>query len=184
MMSIPLLPLAKWFSPDISEASAYIKRPMTEMIRQAERLLKLLLGLGPVVDHTYGSMSSGEPLQPDRPRSRHPPRPVDPRRTDKRTGSAGAGTGLGDHPDAANSRSGPTIFLITHHVEELPPATSQVLLLGDGKPAASGKLEAVLRPEILSKTFGFPVEVRLSNGRYYLEIHPNAWKELLDRSRI
>jgi ABC-type hemin transport system ATPase subunit len=56
-----------------------------------------------------------------------------------------------------------------------------VLLLGDGKPAASGTMDEVLRPEILSKTFGFPVEVRQSAGRYYLEVHPSAWKELLSR---
>ena len=32
----------------------------------------------------------------------------------------------------------PTVVFITHHVEELPPATSQVLLLEEGRAAAQG----------------------------------------------
>jgi iron complex transport system ATP-binding protein len=73
----------------------------------------------------------------------------------------------------------PTVLLITHHIEELPPTTSQVLLLADGQPAAAGAMAEVLRSDILSRTFGFPVEVRSSGGRYYLEVHPSAWKDLL-----
>jgi iron complex transport system ATP-binding protein len=152
-----------------------------EMNQEAERLLKLL-GLGPVVDHTYGSMSSGERMRSLIARALvtrpgllildEPTSGLDPLAREQV---------LGTIQMLLDSKEGPTILLITHHVEELPPGTSQVLLLCEGKPAASGKMEAVLRPEILSKTFGFPVEVRRSNGRYYLEVHPDAWKGLLDR---
>ena len=38
-----------------------------------------------------------------------------------------------------NEDDRPTVLLITHHVEELPPATSQVLILTDGKVAAQGE---------------------------------------------
>ena len=150
-----------------------------EMTRQAEQLLKLL-GLGAVVDHPYSSMSSGERMRSLIARALvtrpgllildEPTSGLDPLAREQV---------LGTIQLLIESGEGPTIILITHHVEELPPGTSQILLLGEGKPAASGTTEAVLRPEILSRTFGFPVKVRQSGGRYYLEVHPMAWKELL-----
>lgn len=73
----------------------------------------------------------------------------------------------------------PTTIMITHHVEELPPATSQVLLLSNGRPAAIGTPEQVLRPEVLSPVYGCPVEVRRTGERWYLEVHPDAWEGLL-----
>ncbi len=73
----------------------------------------------------------------------------------------------------------PTTIMITHHVEELPPATTQVLLLSNGRPAALGTPEQVLRPEVLSPVYGCPVEVRRTGERWYLEVHPDAWEGLL-----
>jgi iron complex transport system ATP-binding protein len=152
-----------------------------EMTRQALQLLNLL-GLGAVTEHTYASLSSGERMRSLIARALvtrpgllildEPTSGLDPLAREQV---------LGTIQMLLNSGSGPTIILITHHIEELPPATSQVLLLSEGKPAASGSMEAVLQPEILSRTFGFPVEVRQSGGRYYLEVHPMAWKELLDQ---
>ena len=75
----------------------------------------------------------------------------------------------------------PTTVMITHHVEELPPATSHVLLLAGGRVAASGTPDEVLRPEVLSRAYDFEVHVRRSNGRYYVEVHPRAWEQLLGR---
>ena len=69
--------------------------------------------------------------------------------------------------------------MITHHVEELPPATSHVLLLSGGRPAAAGTPEQVLRADVLSKAYDFEVQVRRSHGRYYVEVHPRAWEQLL-----
>jgi len=73
----------------------------------------------------------------------------------------------------------PTTILITHHIEELPPSTSNVLLLSDGKSAAAGGPDDVLKPEILSDLYACPVQVRKSAGRFYLEVHPDAWREML-----
>jgi iron complex transport system ATP-binding protein len=73
----------------------------------------------------------------------------------------------------------PTTILITHHIEELPPATSDVLLLSEGKAASVGKPNEVLTPQILSKLYNCPVQVRQSAGRFYLEVHPDAWRDLL-----
>lgn len=79
--------------------------------------------------------------------------------------------------------SPPTVVLITHHIEELPPATSQVLVLSDGQCAAQGTPQEVFREEVLSRAYGCPVQVRRSGGRYYLEVHPSAWEELLRNGR-
>ena len=73
----------------------------------------------------------------------------------------------------------PATILITHHIEELPPATSNVLLLSEGKPAAVGAPREVLNPQILSNLYNCPVQVRQSAGRFYLEVHPDAWRELV-----
>jgi iron complex transport system ATP-binding protein len=73
----------------------------------------------------------------------------------------------------------PTVLLITHHVEELPPTTDQVLLLHRNKPAARGTMRQVLTPNILSKVYGVRVTVGIKSGRYYPQVQPSAWKQLL-----
>jgi iron complex transport system ATP-binding protein len=77
--------------------------------------------------------------------------------------------------------SPPTVVFITHHVEELPPATSHVLLLDQGRQAATGDPAQVLQNAILSKVYQCPVEVRRDGGRHYVQVHPTAWRDLLNR---
>ncbi len=64
----------------------------------------------------------------------------------------------------------PTLVLVTHHVEEIVPLFSQVLLLRGGRALASGTKAKVLTPKNLSATFGAPVTVRRTGSRYRLEI--------------
>jgi iron complex transport system ATP-binding protein len=149
------------------------------MTRHAESLLRQV-GLAAVVDHPYSSLSSGERMrsliaraivtQPELLILDEPTSGLDVLARERV---------LATIQLLLESPAAPTIILITHHIEELPPTTSQVLLLADGQPAAVGVMNAVLRPDILSRTFGFPVEVRSSGGRYYLEVHPAAWKDLM-----
>lgn len=75
----------------------------------------------------------------------------------------------------------PTVLMITHHLEELPPATSQVLLLDDGKAGATGTPDEVLRGEILSPVYRCPLDVTRVGGRFYAQVHPGAWETLLRR---
>jgi iron complex transport system ATP-binding protein len=75
----------------------------------------------------------------------------------------------------------PTVVFITHHLEELPPATSHVLLLGDGRAAAQGPPAEVLRATVLSPVYGCPMHVTHESGRYYVQVHPGAWNTLLRR---
>jgi iron complex transport system ATP-binding protein len=79
----------------------------------------------------------------------------------------------------ARQHEPPTVLMITHHVEELPPVTSHVLLLSEGQVAASGTPEQVLRADVLSRVYRCPLEVRRQGGRFYVEVHPAAWEDLL-----
>jgi iron complex transport system ATP-binding protein len=78
-------------------------------------------------------------------------------------------------------RTPPTVVFITHHVEELPPATSHVLLLDNGAAAASGAPADVLRSDVMSAVYRCPLEVRYAHGRWSIHVHPGAWEGLLNR---
>jgi iron complex transport system ATP-binding protein len=69
--------------------------------------------------------------------------------------------------------------MITHHVDELPPATSQVLLLSEGKVAASGSPAEVLRSDVLSPVYNCQLHVDRHGDRYYVRVDPTAWSGLL-----
>ena len=67
-------------------------------------------------------------------------------------------------------RNGPTLVLVTHHVEEIMPVFSHALLLKSGEVLASGKKQTVLRSGPLSRAFGSMVRLRVGPGRYSLEV--------------
>ncbi len=75
----------------------------------------------------------------------------------------------------------PTVVLITHHVEELSPRTHRVLMMRDGVITASGPPDQVITPESLTETFGCKVFVKKLHGRYWLEVLPDAWLDLVER---
>ena len=78
-----------------------------------------------------------------------------------------------------SSRPAPTVVLITHHVEELPPNTSNVLLLDNGGVAAVGGPQDVLRSETLAAVYRCPLSVEHREGRWYVRVDPSAWQGLL-----
>jgi iron complex transport system ATP-binding protein len=73
----------------------------------------------------------------------------------------------------------PAVLMITHHVEELSPRTRQVLLMRGGRITAAGKPADVVTPESLTATFGCKVFVKKIHGRYWLEVLPEAWLDLV-----
>jgi iron complex transport system ATP-binding protein len=81
----------------------------------------------------------------------------------------------------ADNPEPPTVLFITHHLEELPPATSNVLLMDNGKVAAQGLPRDVLAAANLSPVYGCPMEVTETGGRFYAQVHPEAWSALLRR---
>jgi iron complex transport system ATP-binding protein len=68
----------------------------------------------------------------------------------------------------AARRAGPAIVFITHHVEEITPAFTHVLLLRKGSVHAAGPVDATLTSKNLSATFGAHVSVRKRAGRWRL----------------
>ena len=65
------------------------------------------------------------------------------------------------------ARAGTTLVLITHHVEEIVPEISRVVLLRDGRIAADGARRAVLTEASLSSLFGQPIVLEESGGYQY-----------------
>jgi iron complex transport system ATP-binding protein len=55
---------------------------------------------------------------------------------------------------------------VTHHLEELPPSTSRVVLLKEGRLLASGPAAEVLTGELLTACFGRPIAVSHHGGRW------------------
>ncbi|WP_298991077.1 ABC transporter ATP-binding protein [uncultured Pseudokineococcus sp.] len=60
----------------------------------------------------------------------------------------------------------PALVLVTHHVEEVPPGITHALLLREGRVVGQGPLEQVLTAEALGATFGLPLHVERSGGRW------------------
>ena len=78
------------------------------------------------------------------------------------------------------STSGPAMITVTHHLEELLPGTSNVLLLSQaGTMVAQGPPAEVLTDRHLSRAFGVPIQVVPRHGRFYAHVDPATWSELL-----
>lgn len=61
---------------------------------------------------------------------------------------------------------GPTVVLVTHHLEELPTGVVDVALVRDGRIVAHGPAERTLTDADVSAAFGLPVRVRREGGRW------------------
>jgi len=68
------------------------------------------------------------------------------------------------------TRKPPTVIMITHHVEELLPETSEVLLLKDGKAFSSGPPSMVITSRKLSALYHCPVKVTRREGRFWWHV--------------
>jgi iron complex transport system ATP-binding protein len=66
--------------------------------------------------------------------------------------------------------SGPTMILVTHHLQEIMPTFSHAFLLKAGRCLAQGTKAAILRSELLSQAFGIPISVNEEGNRYWSRI--------------
>ncbi len=64
----------------------------------------------------------------------------------------------------------PALIYVTHHVEEILPVFTHVLLLKAGEVHSAGSAESVLTSKNLSSFFGMPVGLRRRSGRAWLDI--------------
>lgn len=62
------------------------------------------------------------------------------------------------------------LIYVTHHIEELMPEITHVLLLEDGNIIGAGPKEKLLTDEYLTKTFHVPVTVRWEDGHPYAKV--------------
>jgi len=74
----------------------------------------------------------------------------------------------------AKGAHAPTLVLVTHHVEEIVPLFTHVLLLRGGRTLIAGPRKDVLTSAHLSSTFGARVAVRRFGSRYRLEVGRHA----------
>ncbi|MBT5901980.1 MAG: ATP-binding cassette domain-containing protein [Opitutaceae bacterium] len=65
---------------------------------------------------------------------------------------------------------GPTVILVTHHVEEITPGFTHLLLLSRGKKLSAGELKTHLTSAQLSAAFERPVRVRISGASWQLKL--------------
>lgn len=69
----------------------------------------------------------------------------------------------------ADRRKGPALVFITHHVEEITPAFTHVLLLRKGRVHAAGPINGTLNSKNLSAAFGAEVKLRKRGERWRLQ---------------
>lgn len=72
--------------------------------------------------------------------------------------------------DIARRRGRPALVLVTHHVEEIVPAFTHVLLLREGRVVDAGLRDETLTSARLSETFGHPVQLKHVGERLSLEV--------------
>ena len=135
------------------------------------RALLDALGMGPLADREYHTLSEGERKRTLIARALM----TDPELL--LLDEPAAGLDLGGREDLvarlsalANDPDAPASVLVTHHVEEIPPGYSHGMLLRGGRVVAAGLLDDVLTDDALSETFGLPLTVARRRGRF------TAWR--------
>ena len=77
-----------------------------------------------------------------------------------------------------------TLLVVTHHIEEVLPTTTDVLLLREGKLVGSGKPDRLLTNEPIGKTFGCAVDITRIGQRWNWSVTPEIWNGLLSKNGV
>lgn len=125
------------------------------------------LGMGDLADRAFGTLSEGERKRAQIARALMP----DPELLLLDEPAAGLDLGareelIGRLAALAADPAAPTLVLVTHHVEEIPPGFTHALLLRGGAAVAQGLLRDTVTGGLLSTTFGTPLRVTHSDGRF------------------
>ncbi len=70
--------------------------------------------------------------------------------------------------------SPPTLIFVTHHLEEITPIFSHLLMLRAGKSIASGPISRCITSKQLSQMFDAPVRVQRTGQKYKMTITASA----------
>ena len=70
-------------------------------------------------------------------------------------------------------KNAPTLVLVTHHVEEIMPVFTHVLLIKNGCVLAAGSKSRILNAAMISKTFAARVKLSRRAGRYLMSVSSN-----------
>ncbi len=134
-----------------------------------ERATQLLteVGVSHLADRTFGTLSEGERKRVQIARALM----TDPELL--LLDEPAAGLDLGGREDLVSTLSvlamdemSPATVLVSHHVEEIPPGFTHAMLLRQGRVVAAGPLEYVMTEEIISATFGMPLQMSHEDGRW------------------
>jgi iron complex transport system ATP-binding protein len=66
------------------------------------------------------------------------------------------------------ARKGISLIMVTHHLPDIIPEMSRIVLIRNGRVFCDGNKEPLLRSETLSDLFGIPVEVIERAGYYHV----------------
>jgi iron complex transport system ATP-binding protein len=69
------------------------------------------------------------------------------------------------------NKNAPTLIFVTHHVEEIMPVFSHVLMLKDGRVLASGAKADALNSQNLSQAFNTWMRLKKLSNRYELKVN-------------
>ena len=135
-------------------------------VRQAERILAEW-DLADFADHKFGTLSDGERKRAMIARAVM----TDPELLLLDEPSASLDLGARERllqmlSGFAQSPSSPAMIMVTHHVEEIPPGFTHVLMVRDGRIAAQGPIAETLTAENLEATFGMRFELSETDGRF------------------
>ena len=140
----------------------------TDADRDQARACLDRMGVARFADHTFGTLSSGERQRvlvartlmtsPDLLLLDEPSAGLDLRAREELVARL---------DDLASDPATPPVVFVTHHVEEIPPSFTHVLLLAGGRVAASGPLACTLTGESLSAAFGLSLALEERDGRWW-----------------
>jgi iron complex transport system ATP-binding protein len=126
------------------------------------------LGIAHLVGRTFGTLSEGERKRVQIARALM----ADPELL--LLDEPAAGLDLGGREDLVDTLSvlayeetAPATVLVSHHVEEIPPGFTHLMLLRGGSVVASGPLESTLTEQALSDTFAMHLQLSESDGRWH-----------------